>query len=66
VKISCCVSAIFAALLLSIHELPAAEPPNVNADGMTMAEVAGTEAGGDEADGLVSSGISVDGANLGR
>jgi len=37
---------------LSIHELPAAEPPNVNADGMTMAEVAGTEAGGDEADKL--------------
>jgi hypothetical protein len=50
-KISC-VSAILAALLLSPHELPATEPPNVNADGMTMAEVAGTEAGGDEADKL--------------
>jgi len=45
VKTSCCLSAIFAALLLSPHELPAAEPPNINADGMAMAEVAGTEAG---------------------
>lgn len=52
IRIARCVSAIFATLLLSPHELPAANPPNVNADGMTIAEVAWTEAGGDEADKL--------------
>src|SRR5450432_101627 len=43
------LSAIIATLLASIHELPAAEPPKVDANGMATAEVAGTEAGGDQA-----------------
>jgi hypothetical protein len=42
------LNAVIAALLLSIHELPAAESPIVNADGMTIGAVAGEEAGGDE------------------
>ena len=50
-KISC-ASAILAVFLLSTHELPAAESAMVNANGMTMAEAAGTETGGDEADKL--------------
>src|SRR5450432_1422237 len=43
------LSAIIATLLASIHELPAAEPPKVDANGVATAEVAGTEAGGDQA-----------------
>jgi hypothetical protein len=44
-KTSGYATAIFAALLLSIHELPATEPVMVNANGMVMAEVTATEAG---------------------
>jgi hypothetical protein len=41
---TCSFSAIFAALLLSIHGSPAAEVPLVNADGMAIGEVTRTEA----------------------
>ncbi len=47
-KTSCSASAIFAALLLSIHELPATELPKVNANGMAMGAVEGENTGGDE------------------
>jgi len=40
---------IIATLLLSIHHLPAAEPPRVSANGVTTAEGAGADAGGDQA-----------------
>jgi hypothetical protein len=42
VKTSCSASAIFAALLLSIHELPATELPNGNANGMALEPVRAT------------------------
>ncbi len=47
-KTSCSASAIFAALLLSIHELPAAELPKVNANGMAMGAVERENTGGAE------------------
>ena len=50
-KISC-ASAILAVFLLSTHELTAAESAMVNANGMVLAEVTATEAGGDQADKL--------------
>jgi hypothetical protein len=47
-KTSCYVSAIFAALLLSIHELPAAESSMVNANGIVLGAVERENAGEDE------------------
>jgi hypothetical protein len=52
-----CVNAIFIAFLLSTHEMPAAELPLVNTNGMAVAEVTATEAtseksGDDEATNL--------------
>jgi hypothetical protein len=49
VKITGVYAALAAALLISLGGVFAAEPPKVNANGMATTEVAGTEAGGDEA-----------------
>jgi hypothetical protein len=51
-KITGVGSALAAAFLISLGGVFAAEPPKVNANGMATAEVAGTEAGGDQAEEL--------------